>query len=115
MRHCIDVIDAEHHAFQPAIDKLVLDLMQTYNAVDQTDKSIIYNTYQCYLKDVGKRLRTDLVRARRFPFHFGVKLVRGAYLQSEQELSAETRSPSPIHDTIDDTHGCYNDNMEFLL
>ena len=44
------LIDAEQYRFQPAIDNLVLDLQRNFNAMDKTDKPIIYNTYQCYLK-----------------------------------------------------------------
>jgi proline dehydrogenase len=109
------LIDAEQTRFQPAIDNLVLDLQQTYNVVDNSDIPIIYNTYQCYLKDAPERLRTDVNRAKRFNYHFGAKLVRGAYMESERLLAEIAQAPSPIHDTINDTHACYNDSVEFLL
>lgn len=109
------LIDAEQTRFQPAIDNLVLDLQQTYNAVGKSDKPIIYNTYQCYLKDALERLRTDVDRAKRFNYHFGAKLVRGAYMESERLLAAVAHLPSPIHDTIDETHACYNEAVDYLL
>mmetsp|Transcript_78327 Transcript_78327/g.227242 ORF Transcript_78327/g.227242 Transcript_78327/m.227242 type:complete len:572 (+) Transcript_78327:110-1825(+) len=109
------LIDAEQTRFQPAIDNLVLDLQQIHNQVGKSDKPIIYNTYQCYLKDAPERLRTDLDRAKRFNYHFGAKLVRGAYMESERLLAAVAHLPSPIHETIEDTHACYNDSIDFLL
>jgi proline dehydrogenase len=109
------LIDAEQARFQPAIDNLVLDLQQSFNAVGESDKPIIYNTYQCYLKDAPERLRTDVDRAKRFNHHFGAKLVRGAYMESERLLASVSHVPSPIHDTIEETHACYNDNVDFLL
>lgn len=109
------LIDAEQFRFQPAIDNLVLDLQRHYNATDKTDKPIIYNTYQCYLKDTAERLVTDLERSKIHSFHFGAKLVRGAYMEGERALAESLQYESPIHDTIEDTHKCYNDSVEYLL
>lgn len=109
------LIDAEQTRFQPAIDNLVLDLQQKYNSVDKSDRPIIYNTYQCYLKDAMERLRTDVDRAKRFNYHFGAKLVRGAYMESEKLLASVADLPIPIHDSIEETHACYNEAVEFLL
>lgn len=36
---------------------------------------VIFNTYQCYLKDSLGRLRTDMDRAQRHGYHFAAKLV----------------------------------------
>ena len=109
------LIDAEWVRVQPAIDNLVLDLQQTFNCIRESDKPIIYNTYQCYLKDAAARLRTDVQRADRFDYHFGAKLVRGAYMESERKTAKENGLPSPIHETIEETHACYNDSIDFLL
>lgn len=109
------LIDAEQFRYQPAIDNLTLELQQTYNATDKTDTPIIFNTYQCYLKDTLERIKLDIERSERFSFHFATKLVRGAYMESERERATETRYPSPIHETIEDTHQTYNNAVEFLL
>lgn len=109
------LIDAEQARYQPAIDKLVLDLQRIFNAGDGIDKPVIYNTYQCYLKDASERLHEDVKRSELFGFHFGAKLVRGAYMESEIELALKQGFPSPIHDSIEDTHKCYDDSVDFLL
>jgi proline dehydrogenase len=109
------LIDAEQVRYQPAIDKLVFDLQRTFNTADDVDKPVIYNTYQCYLKDVSERLHVDVNRAERFGYHFGAKLVRGAYMESENELAKKQGVPSPIHDNISETHKSYDDSVDLLL
>ena len=109
------LMDAEQVRFQPAIDNLVLDLQQQFNSPSNVDHPIIYNTYQCYRKDAMHRLKNDVERSMLFDYHFGAKLVRGAYMDSERDLATKSGLPSPIHDTIDDTHQCYNSAVEFLL
>lgn len=109
------LVDAEQARFQPAIDNLVLELQRTYNAVSASDYPIIYNTYQCYLKDATHRLQADVERSKRYNYHFGAKLVRGAYMESERAMAESLCLPSPIHDTIQDTHECYNAAVQYLL
>lgn len=42
-------------------------------------------------------------------FHLGVKLVRGAYMMMERERAERKGAPSPIWDTIEQTHAAYNE------
>eukprot|EP00980_Cylindrotheca_fusiformis_P020665 scaffold7703_cov127-Cylindrotheca_fusiformis.AAC.14 len=109
------LIDAEQVRYQPAIDKLVLDLQRIFNSGEHVDRPVIYNTYQCYLKDALERLHEDVKRSELFGFHFGAKLVRGAYMESERELAVKEGFPSPVHDSIEDTHKSYNEAVDFLL
>ena len=109
------LIDAEHQKYQPAIDNLVLELQKTFNAKDKTDRPIVFNTYQCYLKDTLERVEMDVKRSERYSFHLGAKLVRGAYMEHERERSKNLKYPCPIHDTAEDTHQSYNDAVEYLL
>ncbi len=50
----------------------------------------------------------DLERARRESWYFGAKMVRGAYMVLERERASKSGHPSPIHETIEDTHLNYN-------
>lgn len=109
------LIDAEHVKYQPAIDSFVLELQQKFNAKDVTDRPVIFNTYQCYLKDMPERMVTDLQRSERFSFHFAAKLVRGAYMVHERNRAQQLNIASPIHDTIRDTHKCYDESVKILL
>jgi len=109
------LIDAEQARFQPAIDNLVLELQTKYNSIDTTDVPIIFNTYQCYRKGEYEEIVTDVERSERYGYHFGAKMVRGAYLESERNLANMLHYPSPIHDSLQDTHKCYNDSVEYLL
>eukprot|EP01025_Chloroclados_australasicus_P010567 TRINITY_DN1433_c0_g1_i4.p2 TRINITY_DN1433_c0_g1~~TRINITY_DN1433_c0_g1_i4.p2 ORF type:complete len:291 (+),score=58.82 TRINITY_DN1433_c0_g1_i4:991-1863(+) len=105
------MIDAEHSYFQPAIDHTVQQLQRMYNK----DKAVVYNTYQCYLKDSYDHVVWDMERARRGGYVFAGKLVRGAYMVLERRRAEEMNYPSPIHDTIEDTHANYNRVLELVL
>ena len=41
--------------------------------------------------------------------------MRGAYISKEHARAIEKGYTSPIHDTLQDTHDCYNGTMEYLL
>ena len=85
---------------QPAIDAVALELQREHNGAEAR----VYNTYQCYTTDVHDRLAIDLERSRRERYHFGAKLVRGAYMVLERRRAAELGLPSPIWDTAEQTH-----------
>ena len=55
------MIDAEHTYFQPAIDLIAKQMMREFN----TNEPVVYNSYQCYLKDSRYRLNGDIESARR--------------------------------------------------
>ncbi len=59
-------------------------------------------------QDAHARFRLDLERARAEGFRMGAKLVRGAYMLHERERAAQKGYPSPVWDTIEETHACYD-------
>lgn len=89
---------------QPAIDAVVIHLQQKFNR--QTP--VVFNTYQCYLKDSHQRVVADMRLAKEHGFLVAAKVVRGAYIHLERERAADMGYPSPIHDTLEDTHRNYD-------
>jgi proline dehydrogenase len=102
------MIDAE----QTCIDHLALNLQRKYN---KKGKDVIYNTFQCYLKNSSDRIDIDLARAKRENFHFACKLVRGAYMVQERKRARDMSYADPIHQNIQDTHRNYNAQVQKLL
>lgn len=91
------LVDAESQHFQWGILRLTLDLMRKFN---RDGYALVYNTYQAYLKSTSDTLAKHLAAAQQEGFTLGLKLVRGAYIASDQR--------SLIHDTKEDTDNAYN-------
>ncbi|KAL4794761.1 FAD-linked oxidoreductase-like protein [Aspergillus venezuelensis] len=91
------LVDAESHHFLSGILRVTLDLMRRYNV---NGKARIYNTYQAYLKETPATIERHLQAASDEGFTLGLKLVRGAYIASDER--------SLIHDTKEDTDRAYN-------
>ncbi|KAF2830232.1 pyrroline-5-carboxylate reductase [Ophiobolus disseminans] len=91
------IVDAESQKWQKGIARTTLELMRKYN----TDgKAVIYQTYQAYLKATPSRVEHHLAEAQKDGFTLGLKLVRGAYMATDDR--------SLIHDTKQDTDNAYN-------
>jgi len=86
------MIDAEESWIQKTIDMLALDMMHLYN----TEKAIVYNTYQLYRHDKLQSLKNDHEVASTCGFILGAKLVRGAYMEKERKRAEEKGYQSPI-------------------
>jgi proline dehydrogenase len=99
------LVDAEHTYFQPAIDNICLKLQRKFNI---NGKDRVYNTYQCYLKDSSQKVDEYIQRSEYEGWEFAAKIVRGAYMHLERDRAAALGYPSPIHDTLQDTHDEYN-------
>lgn len=92
-------IDAEHSWIQDTVDRMVESMMVRYNK----KSCIIYNTYQMYRHDRLLHLKNSIEKAKREGYHFGAKLVRGAYMEVERERALEMDYPSPIQANKADT------------
>jgi proline dehydrogenase len=108
-------IDAEQSWFQTAIDNYAILCQQIFNAKDKTDHPIIYQTYQCYLKDSYQRVQMDYERSKHLDYHFAAKLVRGAYMVKERQVAESRGYDSPIHESFQDTSRCYDQSVDFLM
>ncbi|KAL0095895.1 FAD-linked oxidoreductase-like protein [Phycomyces blakesleeanus] len=110
------MIDAEQSYYQEAIDHFALHLQQKFNRIQDTHhEALVYNTYQMYTKSGQHKLERDTRRAEQKGFTLAVKLVRGAYMVSETKRAKDLGYPSPIQDTLEDTHASFNGAILFLL
>ncbi len=73
------------------------------------------NGYQCYLKRMAKLIPMEVRASKEHGFNLGIKLIRGAYMNEERTLASEQQVESPVWDTIEDTHTCYNGAMEHII
>ncbi|KAK7295584.1 hypothetical protein RJT34_18494 [Clitoria ternatea] len=106
------LVDAEHTYVQPAIDYFTYSSAILHN---KDDNPIVFGTIQTYLKDAKERLLLTTEAAEKMGIPMGFKLVRGAYMSSETKLAQSLGYDSPIHNTIQDTHKCFNDCSSFML
>ena len=67
------------------------------------------------LQDAEAMLSLDLAFAEETGFMYGVKLVRGAYMEQERVLAQEKGYPDPIWPPKTDTDICYNHLLDKLL
>jgi len=86
------MIDAEETWIQGAIDQLAREAMQEFNR----DRLVIMTTIQCYRVGRQAQLRADLDHASAHGYFYGVKLVRGAYMEKERERASQLGYPSPV-------------------
>ena len=78
-------VDAEESWIQPAIDRLVESMMSKFNK----DKAIVFQTLQMFRHDRLAYYRDLIEKARIGGFKVGMKIVRGAYLDKENERAEE--------------------------
>src|SRR5690606_30399811 len=105
------LVDAEHSWIQDTIDDLARDMMRKYN----TEKAIVYNTYQLYRHDILAALKADVYLAQTDNFYVGAKLVRGAYMEIERKRAEERGYPSPIQPNKEAADRDYNEAIHFCL
>lgn len=105
------LIDGEHSWIQETIDDIAREMMEKYN----TEKPIVYNTYQLYRHDKLASLKADFAYAQVRNFHLGAKLVRGAYMEIERERAKTEGYPSPIQPDKASSDHDYNEGIRFCL
>ena len=104
-------IDAEESWIQDAIDQWTFDMMLKYNK----EKCIVFNTLQMYRHDRLTFLNDCISLAKENNVKYGIKLVRGAYMEKERARAIEKGYPSPIQATKADTDKDYNAALKVIL
>ena len=105
------LIDAEESWMQDAADDLVTDMMRKYN----TEKAIVFNTLQMYRWDRLDYLKGLHAEAKAEGFYIGMKLVRGAYMEKENERAIANDFTSPICESKEATDRNFNNGVTYML
>ena len=105
------LIDSEESWMQNAADDLVLTMMQKYNK----SKPIVFNTLQMYRWDRQDYLKKIHKQAQQEGFYIGMKLVRGAYMEKENERAIEMGYPTPICAYKEATDENYNAALNYMV
>ena len=105
------LIDAEESWMQGAADSLVTQMMEKYN----TEKPIVYNTLQMYRHDRLDFLKEEHKKAKIGKYFLGYKLVRGAYMEKENERAEEKGYKSPICKSKALTDENFNAGLRYIL
>ena len=105
------LIDAEETWIQPVLDEMVMNFMARYNK----EKAIVQNTYQMYRQDSIERIKQHHQMALDGGFKFGLKIVRGAYMEKERNRAAERGYPSPIQPDKPATDRDFDDIIRYFI
>ena len=105
------LIDAEESWLQPAINRLVEEMMEKFN----TDEVIIFTTVQMYLKDRLHYLEEIAQKAKTKGFKVGIKIVRGAYMEKEAARASDKGYENPVCPSKKATDKNFNDGWRFII
>ncbi len=105
------LIDAEHSWMQDAADRLCEEMMEKYNK----ETPIVFNTLQCYRWDRLDYLKKEHQRAKEKGYKLGFKIVRGAYLELENERAIEMDYPTPICASKQETDDMFDSVLEYIM
>lgn len=105
------LIDAEESWMQDAADHLCEAMMEKYNK----EKPIVFNTLQCYRWDRLAYLKKMHQSAKEKGYKLGFKVVRGAYMEKENERADERDYQSPICPNKKATDDHFNEVVAYIL
>lgn len=105
------LVDAEYADMNGGIELLGLALMAAFNE----RAPLVSNTYQCYLTDTADKVSRHLRLADHIGCSFGVKLVRGAYMDGERRRSREHGEAHTVCSSYRMTNENYDRVLCYLL
>lgn len=104
-------IDAEESWIQDAIDQVAEKMMMRYNQ----EVCIVYNTAQLYRHDRLEFIKKSVAQAKEHNYYYGIKLVRGAYMEKERDRAEERNYPTPIQPNKASTDRDFDLAMQFCM
>eukprot|EP00090_Calanus_glacialis_P005915 TRINITY_DN14627_c0_g1_i1.p1 TRINITY_DN14627_c0_g1~~TRINITY_DN14627_c0_g1_i1.p1 ORF type:complete len:474 (-),score=127.41 TRINITY_DN14627_c0_g1_i1:305-1726(-) len=105
------LVDAEYTYMNQGISVMALGMMLAFNKM----KPVVWNTYQCYLKQALNTVSTEQQLVTSLGCCFGAKIVRGAYMEKERKLAKMKGYEDPVNDTYEETGEMYNRVVDYLL
>ena len=105
------LIDAEETWIQPILDEMVLKEMAKFNK----EKAIVQNTYQMYRHDALERLKMHHRFSLDKGFKFGLKIVRGAYMEKERSRALQLGYISPIQPDKESTDRDFDAAISYMV
>ncbi len=105
------LIDAEDTFFQNKIDEVVTEMMEIFNQ----KRAIVFNTLQMYRWDRLQYLKDSYEKAVKGGYYYGVKFVRGAYMEKERERAHMMGYKDPIQPDKESTDRDYNAALKFTV
>ena len=96
---------------QDAADQLCEEMMEKYNR----EAPIVFNTLQCYRWDRLDYVKEAHKRAKAGGYKLGFKVVRGAYMEKENERAQDKGYPTPICESKQATDALFNEVMQYVL
>lgn len=109
--HLPILIDAEDSWYQDYLDEVVTSMMLKYNL----EQAIVFNTLQMYRHDRLAYLKRAHQAAVEGGYYYGVKFVRGAYMEKERKRAAERGYPDPIQPDKAATDRDYDDALRYTM
>ena len=104
-------IDAEESWVQDIIDTWAFEMMLLFNK----ETTIVYNTLQMYRHDRLAFLASCKTLAKENNISYGIKLVRGAYMEKERARALEFNYPSPIQKDKTSTDQDFDLAIDFIF
>ncbi len=105
------LIDAEESWLQAAADALVTKMMELYNK----QKAIVYNTLQMYRHDRMAFLEQQHKLSKSKGYFLGFKVVRGAYMEKENDRAEEHGYITPICKDKVTTDANFNSALKYII
>ncbi|GHC51878.1 proline dehydrogenase family protein [Ulvibacter litoralis] len=105
------LIDGEESWMQTAADDLCEAMMEKYNK----ETPIVFNTLQCYRWDRLDYLKEQHARAKAKGYKLAYKVVRGAYMEKENDRAEEKGYPTPICESKQATDENFDAVMKYII